>query len=721
MNDGNYLPNLLDDHINPSQTQGLMEGLHRVRRDAFDVWTSRCRSNRLHKTIQQTLDNAIILALVVEYLRRTKPKAMRVREIGELVTETCISDMAHMVEPKRSPAWARLSNSLNGTLPIPFNVRKLLFGQLLPDLYATFQNELPVTALGDYHQMCLAVPLTDRGTHDERRTKGAHYTPASLVDYMIVRAMEQLRGEGTARDTIRILDPSCGCGAFLVAVLRYIETFRDSKQTAILHGSDIDARAVSLTSLSLIVAALTSRITDRSALAGTIVRNRNLKVQDFLADNAWANQTFDLIIGGPPFIRVEQMHRTFPDRVREYRKMYATAQDGQFDLYMPFIEKSINLLRPGGCLAFSVSNGFLRNKSGARLRRFLTDHCAVEEIVEFEDDNIYPDASVQIALLLARKTKSLTRTRYAFVPTKRPVREQLRQLCRPSCRSVSGSKVLRISLPKDSIGAWPLHSSDDDAFLEHMDRIGTALGKLPVYVSLGLCTGTDDVFIFRPAGRTANGVARVVTRNGLHLDLESAVLKPVRRTRQSAAVSNENPEHVCVFPYAKNGDVLDEQTFREMFPMAYEYLATHKQRLRSRRLCPDQPWYALRKADVASHIGKAKVFTPTACAARGFTFDAIGTLCHHSLLTITPLNPTIDPHYLLGVLNSKHLWRYITLRCARLGSDRRVLRLQIAKRLPIVLPQTRPQRTLATQIARQCRRLGPKAPVDDLVKELYAV
>jgi methylase of polypeptide subunit release factors len=719
MNQVNNMPNLLEHHASQAHMKGLVDGLRGIRGSVFDTWTSRCRSDRLHRAIGRTLDDALALTLIVEYLRRARPESVRIRGVGDLAAKARIGDMARLAETKRMPAWARFSGLLNGKLTMPADIRKLLFAQSLPSFYATFRDELPVTILGDFHQMCLSAPLTRLGPHKERRAKGAHYTPAPLVDYMVGRALAQLRDDGTARDAIRVLDPSCGCGAFLVAVLRHLGTHEDNTPRALLCGSDIDARAVVLAGLSLVLAALVPRADDRSALMAASACNRSLVVQDFLAIDAWQNQEFDLIIGGPPFIRVEQMHSTYPDRVREYRRAYSTAQDGQFDLYMPFIEKSFHLLRPGGRLAFSLSNSFLRSKSGARLRRFLSHHCAVEEIIEFEDDRIYPDASVQIAILLASKTEARVRTRYAFVPKNRPVREQLGRVYRPSCRSVSRSKVLRISLPNGSSDAWPLHSAQDGAFLDHMDHVATALGQLPVHVSLGLCTGADGVFLLRPNGPPVRRITPVVTRSGQELNLESGALKPIRRARQSGVSLKEGPGHLCVFPYDKSGEVLDEQVFRKTYPMAYEYLLTYRQRLLSRRLCPSQPWYALRKVDVASHFGKAKIISPTVCSARGFHLDTDGVLCHHSLLTVTPLDRAIDLRYLLGTLNSELLWRYICLRSARIGGERRVLRLQLARRLPVVLPQTRAQRTLAARIARRCHRVGPSARVDDLVRELY--
>ena len=54
-----------------------------------------------------------------------------------------------------------------------------------------------------------------------------------------------------------------------------------------------------------------------------------LRHQDFLAEGSWQGSRFDLIIGDPPFVRVEHLHRTSPGKVREYRSRYATARAGR--------------------------------------------------------------------------------------------------------------------------------------------------------------------------------------------------------------------------------------------------------------------------------------------------------------------------------------------------------------------------------------------------------
>ena len=163
----------------------------------------------------------------------------------------------------------------------------------------------------------------------------------------------------------------------------------------------------------------------------------------------------------------------------------------------------------------------------------------------------------------------------------------------------------------------------------------------------------------------------------------------------------------------------------------YEYLRDRKKRLLQRRLCAGQPWYALRKVDIAQHLVKPKLIIPTICSFGSFFLDITGVLCHHSILTITPKSNEIDIYYLLGLLNSGVFWRYISLRAASMGANRRVLRLKLAKTLPILLPENQKQRSLATAIAQLALSLQKTnashdnstqtSRIDALVNELYDV
>ena len=743
MTSNHNLPNLLDDHLPRKGVADLTRRLRDCRLHVFATWMALHRSSRLHEAAQHTLDNALALGLTVEYLRRMRSgQASQSISLADLTPYASIGDMAGAARRAYTGHALRgaFSDSIfAGRLAMPRDIRQLLFSEALPEALEQQHRGLSITVLGDFHQLCLSNPLdSTKPAVNERRARGAHYTPPALVDYMIARVFQNMAAENQSLENLRVLDPSCGCGAFLIAIIRHLSaatgTIGQAPLVRRLYGSDIDSRAVALTRLSLILSLCEEPIAAGRPKGLASILSRQLVTRDFLESKTWARKGWDLIVGGPPFIRVEQLHKADPRLVARYRRLYQTARTGQFDLYMPFVEKSIGLLAPGGRLAFSVSASFHRSKSGTELRRILGRGCYVEEIVEFEDGNVYPDASVQIALIMVRKgIRSVRdgRTRYAFVPEGKPIRKQLGALLRPRCRSVSGSRVVRVDLRNTPSDDWNLHHDRDKAFLARLEAVGTPLGQLPLRLGLGMCTGADDVFLLRTIGPLRGHSVRLTRRCGEEVELESALVKTILRGRYIKATGLRGSYHVCVFPYDENGGVLNERVLRRDFPRTYEYLRMHKSRLRRRRLCSGQLWYALRKVNVAIHLAKPKLITPIICSPEGFLLDGKGVLCHQGILTITPQCSDLDIHYLLGLLNSDSLWRYISLRAASMGKDRRVLRLQLAKALPVLVPENRKQRSLALAIARSVlsmqkarapkKALAITSRINGLVDELYGV
>ena len=134
---------------------------------------------------------------------------------------------------------------------------------------------------------------------------------------------------------------------------------------------------------------------------------------------------YDVILGGPPFVRLEQLHSTQRDQLPLYRRRYLSARQGQYDLYMLFIEQALDLLNEGGHVAFSLSNSFLRTDSGRIVRGYIAANACVEEIVEFEDPKTYDDAATQIALLRLRKMRPCCEGRYAVIEGRGQLRRKL--------------------------------------------------------------------------------------------------------------------------------------------------------------------------------------------------------------------------------------------------------------------------------------------------------
>jgi type II restriction/modification system DNA methylase subunit YeeA len=92
-----------------------------------------------------------------------------------------------------------------------------------------------------------------------------------------------------------------------------------------------------------------------------------------------ASGGFNAVIGNPPYVRQESIK----EQKEYFQSRYAVYQ-GTADLYAYFIERGISLLRDGGIFSYIVANKWLRANYGKPLRKFLLAK-QIEEIVDFGD------------------------------------------------------------------------------------------------------------------------------------------------------------------------------------------------------------------------------------------------------------------------------------------------------------------------------------------------
>ncbi len=163
--------------------------------------------------------------------------------------------------------------------------------------------------------------------------------------------MLDLCGPITAGSTV--LDPACGTGRFLLAV-------RERSPEVRLRGFETDGAALERA---------------RSQLDGAA-----LEAVDFLEAPACGD--VDVVVGNPPYLR---------DRGRKR------------DLYVDFLERSLDHLRDGGRLALVLSNAWLDVGYGAQVRTLLRQRCAIEWLVESASERWFAGASVNTMILVARR------------------------------------------------------------------------------------------------------------------------------------------------------------------------------------------------------------------------------------------------------------------------------------------------------------------------------
>ena len=164
--------------------------------------------------------------------------------------------------------------------------------------------------------------------------KGQVFTPPAVVAQML--ALRKNRG--------RVLEPSCGDGAFLAAL----------------------PEAVAL------------ELDGAIAPSGAVV-------MDFFAYPE--HEKFDTIIGNPPYVRSRDV---LPETER---LLSSQLLDGHANLYLHFIEKCVRHLNPGGELIFITPRDFLKSTGAKRLNTWLYEQGTITDMIDLGDVRIFRDAA----------------------------------------------------------------------------------------------------------------------------------------------------------------------------------------------------------------------------------------------------------------------------------------------------------------------------------------
>jgi tRNA1(Val) A37 N6-methylase TrmN6 len=211
-----------------------------------------------------------------------------------------------------------------------------------------------------------------------RKATGVYYTPALLIDLLLHHAFSHI---SLNTKPLKILDPACGPGDFLLAAHKRLPTTPHH-----LYGIDIDPSAVAQCR-----AALSASIHPSSFILHP--SDALLDPPDFLKP-----QSFDLILGNPPYVNAIEGNLT-PTTKSKLRALHPNVK-GAADLAHYFLDQAIRLVKPGGRIALVLPRAILNSPAAAHLRANLPPHLRPNLIYAPERHDFFPGAAIFICLLI---------------------------------------------------------------------------------------------------------------------------------------------------------------------------------------------------------------------------------------------------------------------------------------------------------------------------------
>lgn len=335
-----------------------------------------------------------------------------------------------------------------------------------------------------------------------------------------------------------ILEPSCGEGEFVVEIARRL------LESARLFDFDAQAAFLKCVYGYDIVEEKIQRCRQRLSDMGLNSKDSHVCVGDFLSARV---PEVDFVVGNPPYVRYENI----PAEQLDYIKKTFPTFHYRADLYIPFFEKTLRLLKPGGRHCFICANRWLKNEYGRKLRRLIARCFRLETIINLERaDAFQEDVLAYPAITLISNNTSSPTFGYAEV-------ERVAELtCLiPSERTTPSDD--------DWTGAF---MSADHIQLYTIEELGFKIG-------IGVATGADSIFISSELP-------------GL---VESELLLPALNAKDLRGDTMSWHKEYLLNPYTPSGELIS----LSRYPQAARYLESHKERLADRHVARKNTskWY----------------------------------------------------------------------------------------------------------------------------------
>ena len=342
-------------------------------------------------------------------------------------------------------------------------------------------KEIPVEILGQVYEQFLGkvIRLTPgrqakvEEKPEVRKAGGVYYTPSYIVAYIVANTLGKLVEDKTPEQVsqLRVVDPACGSGSFLLGAFQYLLDWHEvwylandpgkwakGKQPALLpteggdwklttaekkrilvnniYGVDIDAQAVEVTKLSLLLKVLEEESGQLSLglervlpdLGDNIKCGNSLIGWDYFEGQlipdekelervnpfdwqrnfpqVFANGGFDAVIGNPPWISLSGKFGAdiYPKNQINYLINKFNGNTYMPNMYEYFVSKGLNLINNSGFFGFIVPDRLGFNRQFINLRQRIINEVKIHNLLY---KSPFPGITADTLIFIFQKSNNL--------------------------------------------------------------------------------------------------------------------------------------------------------------------------------------------------------------------------------------------------------------------------------------------------------------------------
>lgn len=368
---------------------------------------------------------------------------------------------------------------------------------------------------------------------------------------------------------------------------------------------------------------------------------------------------FDCVIGNPPYVKLQHMRKIKEDEVvylmeqtrtvgegddKRTEPLYRSTRTGNFDLYLPFIERGLDLLNDDGRMGYIAPSVWLKNEYGEGLKQVMAERGVLDRWVDFGHEQVFEDVTVYTALQFFAKKQ---RDAFRF-------------------HRVAGNAVGELewdddtpSLPVAGTRADKPWLLMEEAERRLFDRLAAEFPRLDDErltrgITVGIQTSADDFYHLekKPDGAFASSLEEAT------FEVEDGLMRPLVSGADAKRYETPSTTTYLLFPYDLSGErprLFTAEEIERRFPEGWKYLKRHERKLRARErgAFDDAQWYRFGRNQNIDKQEEVKLLVPRLVERLAAAVDPGGDFCLDNVDVGGILPAEVkDTFYLLGILNS---------------------------------------------------------------------
>lgn len=394
---------------------------------------------------------------------------------------------------------------------------------------------------------------------------------------------------------------------------------------------------------------------------------------------------FDVVIGNPPYMRVQEIEKTQPLEKIHYEKVYSSTK-GAFDLANLFFELAVNISNKTANNAYIFPHKFLNADGGAAFRNYLIQGKYIDKLAHFGANMIFDSADTYtcIALFSQQENDGIYFQRFPYKSdfTEMILDESKFQFL--SYQSIQNASALY------GANNWILFDQELGfrAFEKIYKQNASIKNKFDIFV--GLQTSKDELYVLDVLAESENTYQLNVTIDNRIIEVEKQFFKPFLMGKEVQRYGVLQPKAVVFFPYQLDKELalISETDLQVHYPLTYEYVTFYEKEFKTResgKAAKMSCWYAYIYPKNLNKFEQPKISSMEICAKRPNVTLNLDNFYHTTKVYswVKKESTEEDYKFFLAIANSSLMWWFLKNTGDTLQGDARTFKTNYLNPFPL--------------------------------------